>query len=337
MTIGIDPLRASINAYCAEIGADPLLVQGAGGNVSWKSKDTLWVKASGTWLADATENDIFIPVDLITLREAINQGNFSVVPTVKGESTLKPSIETLLHALMPYPIVVHLHAVEVLAHLVRLHCEDGLNLLSREVLPWAIVDYFKPGGQLAAAVNDALRRGSFIKVVFLKNHGVVIGGYSIHEIDGTMKRLISDLTNKKAHDPVFTSQTSPLDEYKPVNDETLHLLAQDPELFERLQSSWALYPDHIVFLGPRAHCYNSWADFSNARSSTGDLPELVFIRGTGVFTTANFSKAKVAQLRCYYDVLRRQTKDTHLTTLSSHQTSELLNWDAEKHRISLQN
>jgi rhamnose utilization protein RhaD (predicted bifunctional aldolase and dehydrogenase) len=58
MSVNNDLFRASISAYCAEIGRDPLLVQGAGGNVSWKANDTLWIKASGTWLADAMVKDM---------------------------------------------------------------------------------------------------------------------------------------------------------------------------------------------------------------------------------------------------------------------------------------
>ena len=34
-------IRAEIEKMCAMFGANPLLVQGAGGNVSWKEEDTL--------------------------------------------------------------------------------------------------------------------------------------------------------------------------------------------------------------------------------------------------------------------------------------------------------
>ena len=57
---------------CTMFGANPLLVQGAGGNVSWKEEDTLWVKASGTWLSDASAEDIFLP-RLSYLRTAISE------------------------------------------------------------------------------------------------------------------------------------------------------------------------------------------------------------------------------------------------------------------------
>ena len=49
----------------AEIGRNPLLVQGAGGNTSIKEEDLLWVKASGTWLSEATEKKTMVAVDLV--------------------------------------------------------------------------------------------------------------------------------------------------------------------------------------------------------------------------------------------------------------------------------
>jgi rhamnose utilization protein RhaD (predicted bifunctional aldolase and dehydrogenase) len=130
MNSASNALRTSVIEYCSGIGADPLLVQGAGGNASWKDGNTLWVKASGTWLAEAIEKNIFVPVDLPHLLTAIESGYFSVTPRLLGESVLRPSIETLLHALMPHRIVVHLHAIEILAHLVRDDCQtDFLSLL----------------------------------------------------------------------------------------------------------------------------------------------------------------------------------------------------------------
>ena len=104
-------LRHEVEAYCARIGSDPMMVQGAGGNVSWKDGDVLWVKASGTWLKDALKQDIFVPVDLRSLNVGFENNNFSVQPQVVGQTSLRPSIETLLHGLMPHPMVVHLHAL----------------------------------------------------------------------------------------------------------------------------------------------------------------------------------------------------------------------------------
>ena len=63
-------MREAIRNYCTLIGKNPLLVQGAGGNVSGKEDKMLWIKASGTCLADAEKDDIFVPVGLGELRAA---------------------------------------------------------------------------------------------------------------------------------------------------------------------------------------------------------------------------------------------------------------------------
>ena len=182
-------LKASVIEYCSAIGSDPLLVQGAGGNASWKESGTLWVKASGTWLAEAAEKNIFVPVDLAHLRTAIQNCDFSVTPRLLGESVLRPSIETLMHALMPHRVVVHLHAIEILAHLVRENCQAEFLSLLPPSIHWAMVDYHKPGAALAAGVYDALTQNPDANVIFLKNHGVVIGGADISEINANLSAL----------------------------------------------------------------------------------------------------------------------------------------------------
>jgi len=96
-------------------------------------------------------------------------------------------------------------------------------------------------------------------------------------------------------------------------------------------SGWARLPDHVVFLGPRAHAYGS-ADEMAARQA---VPELVFIGGDGVYAKASFGVAKLAQLRCYYDVLARHDGDAALATLTEAQVADLLDWDAEQYRMAL--
>ena len=49
-------------------------VQGAGGNTSVKENGVLWVKASGYWLSDAQNNNIFAPLDRQTVLDKIEQG-----------------------------------------------------------------------------------------------------------------------------------------------------------------------------------------------------------------------------------------------------------------------
>ncbi len=329
-----------IKQYCARIGADPLLVQGAGGNASWKDGNTLWVKASGTWLADAEKKDIFVPVDLPHLRGALELGDFSVTPKVHGKSALRPSIETLLHALMPQRVVVHLHAIEALAYLVREDFEADFGSLLDASTAWAVVDYLKPGAALAAEINAALIRNPTANVIFLKNHGVVVGGDDVAEVNHLVGKLTQALKTRPAairhaSRPTCAPPAHLAGQYRQVADPEIHQLALNPDLFYRLGTDWALYPDHVVFLGSKAHTYRSWNDFNDQKNIFSDQPELVFIHGEGVFAKKSFNKAKQVQLRCYLDVMTRQNTHSPLRVLSDTQIAELLNWDAEQYRINL--
>ena len=334
-----------IKKLCAILGKDRLLVQGAGGNISWKEDDVLWVKGSGTWLANADKEDIFVPVNLTGTIASLSQANFDSKPHVIGEQKLRPSIETFLHALMPQKIVVHLHAIDVLAHLVSRDSEASIQRLFREAKQSAInasfVEYQKPGQDLAWAIDRALKHQPNTNVVLLKNHGIVIGCNSTQEIQQLLQ-IITDIC-KYNNVPQKVPSLEKLPEvaneiaerYVTFPDISVQALALDPSLFKRLQADWVLFPDHAIFLGPKAFSYTSWADF--LASDLGVIPELIFIENVGVFVKPDFSLAKTAQLRCYFDVISRVAPEADLEPLDDEAIYVLLNWDAEKHRQQMSN
>lgn len=337
-------VRNDVIHFCQSLGRDPLLVQGAGGNVSWKDGDVLWVKASGTWLADAGEQEIFVPVDLPPLWQALNAGDFGIAPRTLFLSAtgLRPSIETLLHALMPQPVVVHLHAVDILACLVREDAPALLTQLFDDTYAWTWVPYCKPGAALAEAVFAALASRSNIQVVFLQNHGVVLGGASTAELETLLCHLIAAcqpaLRERSLHQDLVNLPL-PLDRsnaYSLLADVQLQQLALDPTLYRKLSSDWVLYPDHAVFLGHQAVCYDDMQSFlQDPLTKSAESPRLVFVRGAGVYVTVAFSKAHYVQLCCYYEVLLRQPEHVQLKSLAQTEVADLLNWDAEKYRMSL--
>lgn len=324
-----------ISKFCAELGKDRLLVQGAGGNVSWKEDGVLWIKGSGTWLANADRENIFVPVNFNNLKEALLSENFYISPPVLGKHKLRPSIETILHALMPQRIVVHLHEIYSLSHLVIRGCQITLeHFFKQSKINSVFVGYRKPGPELAREVFKALIIEPCANVVLLQNHGIVIGANDIGEVHALIKS-IRNICSPKYQKSVITFSTYPqispkVQGYLAFNDTQVHELACNPSLYKRLQSDWTLYPDHIVFLGPKAFTYSSWADF--LENNLGCLPELIFIENIGVFVTADFNLAKSTQLVCYYDVVSRIAPKAQLNPLASEAIYELLNWDAEWHR-----
>lgn len=116
-----DPEMQELLDLAARLGGEPLLVQGPGGNKSLKRDGVMWVKASGTWMMDATSKAILIPVDFAAVLQGLAAGDpacetcGSFVRHDLTRSTLRPSIEPTLHAVMPQKVVVHVPCVETIS------------------------------------------------------------------------------------------------------------------------------------------------------------------------------------------------------------------------------
>jgi rhamnose utilization protein RhaD (predicted bifunctional aldolase and dehydrogenase) len=325
-------MRETVEKFCTTIGLNPMLVQGAGGNISWKDGDTLWVKASGMWMVDAEKKDIFVPVDLKNIREEIEKHNYSVDIQTLTLSELRPSIETILHGLMPHRVVLHVHPVEILPYLVTKNYSELLKSILKDTHNSACVDYKKPGSDLAQAISEIFLCSPDTQILFLQNHGIVIGGDDVDEIN----RILDDLVKKisrhlnKSVDPCNDiGLTSPPDDYHLILDNEINNLVLNEDYFTHVRKNWALYPDHVVFLGKESFYYDSVEEFisSNIR------PDLLFIKGAGVYTLPKFSRAKLDQLRCYYDVIIRLDIEHKIRVLNDKEINELLDWDLERYRI----
>ena len=122
--------------------------------------------------------------------------------------------------------------------------------------------------------------------------------------------------------------------YVPCVDEEVSLLVIKDELINRLRHEWALYPDHVVFLGAEAvvleRNFSTFELDEIARSN----PPFIFAGDEGVYENLAATPAQKSQLRCYFDVIARQRGADKLSTLTDRQVSELLDWDAEKYRQS---
>lgn len=327
----------SVKSFCSKIGTDKLLVQGAGGNVSWKEADMMWITASGNWLVDALEKNIFVPVDLAHLQKAIAEKSLDVTPMVADGHKMRPSIETILHALMPQDIVVHVHAVEALSYLVREdYIEDFRSKIPSEVT-WVNVEYACPGEELAQVVYDALQNVPQADVLFLQNHGIVVGASTIEEVEEILAKVLTSLTVSHAESELIKRDIAPVAVngsviYAPIQNVKLQQLALNTQLFRQLTENWAMYPDHVVFLGAEPFTYDNVDELSQLEETQQPLPQLIFIKDVGVFTIDEVTPAIMEQLDCFYEVLTRQNKDYKVNTLTFQQIGHLLNWEAEEYR-----
>ncbi|MCG6903257.1 MAG: class II aldolase/adducin family protein [Rhodobacter sp.] len=319
--------------YSARVGADPLLIQAAGGNTSVKDGDVMWIKASGTLLADALTREIFVPVDLPAMRVGFDDPSIDADQPAQftlGGHTLRPSIETSLHAVFDRRVVIHVHCVMTLAHAVRADAEDLLTGKLGQ-FDWCLVPYDKPGANLAAAVRDRLKPET--DVVVLRNHGLLVAADSIAGAEALLDRVVAALTLAPAADA--TPDIAALQALVrpgwivPDVSSPLHQVALDPARLAQATGG-SLYPDHVIFCGVGATALTG-----DTLPDPGDAPVFLLVPGKGAVVRADASAGALALMRCLGDVLLRVPGQARLTCLSPNQNAELLDWDAEKYRQTL--
>lgn len=333
-------LLHELRRMSARVGQNILLVQGAGGNSSIKQNDLLWVKASGTWLADAEHKNIFVPVSLDAARAALAQGD-ERVPLAPGASTaLRASIETSLHALMPHPVVLHVHSVNTIAWAVRIDAREEFAK-RLEGLAWRWIDYHHPGLSLAKVVNDALARDK-VDVLVLGNHGLVVGA----ETSAAAEALVDEVERRLALTP---RGAIPADDealrsicagtaYRLPKDPLCHSIAIDP-YSRAIATSGSLYPDHVVFLGPGLPVLEQGKDLhgsaSRALADGPPHPAALLIPGLGCVVRKDASNGAEAMLSCLALVTCRLPLTAQVRYLTQNNESALVNWDAERYRQQL--
>ncbi len=182
-----DPLDQLVQ-LSHRIGQDPRLVQPGGGNTSIKEGDTLLVKGSGTDLRTITR-DGFTRLSLsrlAALRDADSMSDAEMMrfmaSCMVGEGPA-PSVETPLHALLPYKVIAHTHDVATMS-LTNIRDAEAERLVG-ELFGGRIVyvPYVRPGFPLAQAVGRSRRIGSPKEAIgmTLAHHGLVVWGDDAEE------------------------------------------------------------------------------------------------------------------------------------------------------------
>src|SRR5690349_19462224 len=151
-----------------------MLVQASNGNTSVKVDGILWVKASGKWLAHATQEEMFVALELAEVRELIHK-NAGIAPRFALKDGLRPSIETAMHAVLRHRVVIHVHSINAITWAIRL---DGPDQLKERLagLNWQWIPYAPSGMKLARGIEKAVAGAPETNVLILANHGLVVCG-----------------------------------------------------------------------------------------------------------------------------------------------------------------
>jgi len=163
------------------LGESDELVLHGGGNTSVKSvvdgEDILFVKGSG-WDLVSIKEEGFAPVKLKTLLEMAALDELSDTDMVSGQkaamidkSAPNPSVEAILHALIPYKFVDHTHADAVVT---ISNSVNGHEDIAKVFPNFLIVDYVMPGFLLAKKIYDMTKELDWdtIDGIILHNHGI---------------------------------------------------------------------------------------------------------------------------------------------------------------------
>lgn len=196
----------SLRAYTSRLlGGDPALTLHGGGNTSVKvrenGEDWLYIKGSGADLAHITESG-FSAVRMSALTPLIERDTMDNAAlmaafraALRHPAAAQPSIETLLHAILPYPWVEHTHADAILAVADTPHGEAHLRAaLGEDVL---IVPYRHSGFDLAKCCHQIHTRQATSRTLgmVLMHHGIFAFGQDARTAYENMIELVSRAEN----------------------------------------------------------------------------------------------------------------------------------------------
>ena len=186
------------------LGRDPLLVLHGGGNTSVKTTVTdllgddcevLCVKGSGWDMGEiepaglpAVRMEPLLRLRGFTVLSDEDMVRFQRSALIDPGSP-NPSVETLLHAFLPHKFVDHTHSTAVLALTDQ---ADDQSLLA-EVYGdrVSLVDYVKPGFDLALAAAEVFESNPAVEGMILRQHGVFSFGATAREAYDRMVDLVT--------------------------------------------------------------------------------------------------------------------------------------------------
>lgn len=305
-------------------GNDPQFVLLGGGNTSVKEDGVMFVKASGHALGTITSAG-FVRMSLPDL-DGIWSKDYPADDSAREDAVLRdmmdcrcsgetarPSVEALLHALIPYTYVVHLHPAMVNGLTCGQSGKDAVSIMFPDAL-W--IPLVKPGYILADIVRQEMSKyveahdGTVPNVIFLQNHGIFVGAETPQDIHGIYDDVMKALATHVVRRPNFSEVAINSDDVQKVLDGLRRFAGEDSdirmvmnvELETKLQNrenfypiSSAFTPDHIVYSGfkplwvdasifsvadPAAEVARLCEDFA---TKEGVRPKVVCVQRLGVF------------------------------------------------------
>jgi len=292
-----DALRDLIE-HSMNVGVDLDLVQASGGNTSWKSTGTVWVKGSGKCLKDANSQQIFAQINFGELSQNQIISCLDFTPYTIG--TITPSIEANFHILIDNPFVTHLHSLAAIAlGSMKLSSNDISELCERNNI--SILPYVRPGVDLAREIIDV--QDCQKRILLLESHGVIFSAENTFDLEFKIRNFEKEVLN--------------FIELIPTNENL-------PNWIDILTQG-VLTPDEAVFLGETPFV-----------KSESPIQNLINIKSDGcVNFPEGISQDRKDLALFYVRVAKLIEKKAEINYLTDAEVTSLLRWDKEKLRIAM--
>ena len=258
-------------------------------------------------------------------RERIFETAF-MAARVGQTSSLRPSIEVMLHDQLSGRLVLHVHSTDV--NMITC-CKQGKEITERIFGDAAIfIPYVDPGFILAGTFGKLLseyegQHGRKPRFVIMENHGIVVDGESTDEVREKMsdahERIQAALRLTSSDHPFGSPLADPAFERMPeIRDMLLQtglfpedhsaVILEDSEIVRQFVSAgqWRqfaeggpLTPDQVVYCGPSPLCITDperlldgdpivplEGMLTGHRDFYGSMPRIILVQGGGLIAVA---------------------------------------------------
>lgn len=247
------------------LGRSDELVLHGGGNTSVKTtidgEEILFVKGSG-WDLVSIKEEGFAPVRMKTLLEMAELKELSDSDMVSGQKAAmidstapNPSVEAILHAIIPFKVVDHTHADAIVT---ISNSKQGKELISKLFPNFLIVPYIMPGFILASKINEMTK-----ELDWSQCEGIILHNHGIFTFDDDAKKSYDKMIDAVTLAEEFLEKNAPIkleeleakefdislleiDTFMHVNQTPLALNYASQENLRAAVTRGVLTPEHII-------------------------------------------------------------------------------------------
>lgn len=353
-------------AVCNLLGDVLDMIQAGGGNASAKIDDIMYIKASGYLMSEVTSVNGYTRVkrsDIVHLIEQIYTGEgdgyddtfINTKIAAANLETLRPSIETFLHALLPQKFVLHVHALTSLVYASSKTFTLDLERQFTSAYPlkqMLLIPYKKPGIALALTLYEGLQRyiklnNTLPQAIILQNHGLIVASNTHETLYDQIVEIQSNIQNYLGLDSNIDAKYRLQFTLKRLlmgaNDgKSMCVRVSEDVDLQSIEISDMCFPDALVYCGYEPLSLASHDHDTEHHKSIikyidryGEMPKVVLYKKHLFFVGESIKKCLEVQDVLKIQVLLQKHLGDERVSLTKEEAHEILNWEAEVYRKHL--